>query len=143
MPTVPNRFLLAGAALSTTAALLHLGCIAFGASWYRALGAGEGMAQLAAAGHPRPTLFALFVASVLLLWACYALSGAGAIRRLPLLKPALCLITAAYLARGLGFAALMPYFPGNSLTFWLVSSGICLAFGLVHWVGLRQRWREL
>lgn len=125
------------------AALLHLGCIAFGASWYRALGAGEGMAQLAAAGHPRPTLFALFIASVLLLWACYALSGAGAIRRLPLLKPALCAITAVYLLRGIGFVALMPYFPGNSLTFWLLSSGICLGFGLVHLIGLKQRWHRL
>jgi hypothetical protein len=143
MPSTPNRFLLTGAALSAAAALLHVGCIVFGAPWYRALGAGEGMAQLAAAGHPRPTLFALFIASVLLLWACYALSGAGAIRRLPLLKPALCIITAIYLARGIGFVALKPYFPGNSLTFWLISSGICLGFGLVHLVGLKQRWRQL
>lgn len=143
MPSTPNRFLLAGAALSTVAALLHLGCIVFGASWYRALGAGEAMAQLAAAGHPRPTLFALFIASVLLLWACYALSGAGAIRRLPLLKPALCAITAIYLLRGLGFVLLKPYFPGNSLSFWLISSAICLGLGLVHLVGLKQRWHRL
>ena len=143
MPSTPNRFLLAAAALDAIAALLHLGCIVFGAPWYRALGAGEGMAQLAAAGHPRPTLFALFIASVLLLWAAYALSGAGAIRRLPLLRPALCLITAIYLLRGIGFVALKPYFPGTSLTFWLVSSGICLGFGLVHLIGLKQRWQHL
>lgn len=141
MPATANRFLLAAAALDAVAALLHLACIAFGASWYRALGAGEAMARLAAAGHPRPTLFALAIASVLLVWACYALSGAGAIRRLPLLKPVLCVISAIYLLRGLGFVVLQPFFPGNSLTFWLISSGICLLFGLVHLIGLRQRWR--
>lgn len=143
MPALPNRFLLAAAALDAVAALLHLGCIAFGAPWYRALGAGEAMARLAAAGHPRPTLFALAVASVLLVWACYALSGAGAIRRLPLLKPVLCAISAIYLLRGLGFVVLQPFFPGNSLTFWLISSGICLLLGLVHLAGLWQRWRWL
>jgi hypothetical protein len=37
----------------------------------------------------------------------------------------------------------MPYFPGNSLTFWLVSSGACLGFGVIHLIGLRQRWRWL
>lgn len=101
------------------------------------------MARLAAAGHPRPTLFALAIASVLLVWACYALSGAGAIRRLPLLKPVLCAITVIYLLRGLGFVVLQPFFPGNSLTFWLISSGICLLLGLVHLAGLWQRWRWL
>lgn len=143
MPATPNRFLLGAAALNAAAALLHLGCIVFGAPWYRALGAGDAMVRLAAAGHPRPALFALAVASVLLVWACYALSGAGAIRRLPLLKPVLCAITAIYLLRGLGFAVLMPYFAGNSLAFWLASSGICLLFGLVHLLGLRQRWRRM
>ena len=142
-PALPNRFFLAAAALNAVAALLHLACIALGAPWYRALGAGEAMARLAAAGHPRPTLFALAVASVLLVWAGYALSGAGAIRRLPLLKPVLCAITAIYLLRGLGFVALMPYFAGNSLTFWVVSSAICLGLGLLHLIGLKQRWRQL
>ena len=34
------------------------------------------------------------------------------------------------------FAPLMAYFPGNSATFWFWSSAICLAFGVVHLVGL-------
>ncbi|MGQ4584278.1 hypothetical protein [Lysobacter sp. F60174L2] len=36
--------------LNAIAALLHVGCIIFGASWYRFFGAGERMAQLASAG---------------------------------------------------------------------------------------------
>jgi hypothetical protein len=139
----PNRFLLAGATLSALAALAHLGCIAFGGPWYRFFGAGERMAQLAEAGHWLPTAMTVSIAAVLSTWAAYALSGAGVIRRLPLLRVVLCAITAVYLVRGLGFVALMPRFPGNSLAFWIVSSAICLGVGLVHLFGVRQAWAFL
>jgi hypothetical protein len=139
----PNRFLLAGAAASAAAALVHFGCIVFGASWYRFLGAGEGMARMAERGERHPALMAAGIGAVLLIWALYALSGAGVLRGLPLLRTALCAITAVYLLRGVAFVVLLPRFPGNSLTFWLVSSGICLAIGILHAIGLRQRWSEL
>jgi hypothetical protein len=142
MPT-SNRFLLAGSAASAAAALVHFGCIVFGAPWFRFLGAGEGMARMAERGEPYPTLMAASIGAVLSIWALYALSGAGVVRRLPLLRTALCAITAVYLLRGVAFVPLQPLFPGNSLTFWLLSSGICLAIGMVHAIGLRQRWREL
>ena len=138
-----SPWLIVAACLSAVAGLLHLACIVFGAPWYRFLGAGEGMARLAEAGHWYPAAMASSIAAVLFTWSLYALSGAGVVRRLPLLRPVLCLITAVYIGRGIGFAAIMPLFPGNSLTFWLVSSGICLAIGLVHLAGLRQAWTLL
>jgi len=138
-----NQFLIAGACLSAVAALAHIGCIIFGASWFRYLGAGEQMARMAEAGHWYPNVFAAGIAAVLLAWSAFALSGAGVIPRLPLLKAALCAITAVYLARGIGFVALMPLFPGNSMTFWMVSSGICLGFGIIHLAGLWQVWARL
>jgi hypothetical protein len=138
-----NPLLIAGAALSAAAALLHLACIVVGAQLYRFVGAGEGMARMADAGHWYPTVAATAIAFVLALWALYALSGARVIRRLPLVRAALCVITAVYLLRGLGFQALIPYFPGNSQRFWFVSSAICLGFGLVHLLGLRQAWPHL
>jgi hypothetical protein len=143
MPTPHNPALLAGAALSALAALLHLGCIAFGAPWYRFFGAGESMARMADAGHPLPTLLTLGIALGLLGCAAYALSGAGVIMPLPFLKIGLCAITAAYLLRAVGFVFLMPLIPENSLRFWWVSSGICLGFGLVHLLGLLQVWGRL
>ncbi|GGA77518.1 hypothetical protein GCM10011521_14780 [Arenimonas soli] len=139
----PNPFLLAGGILSALAAVAHLGCIVFGAPWYRFLGAGEQMAQMDLAGHWYPTVVTLVIAGMLFTWSAYALSGAGIIRRLPLLRFVLCLVTGIYLVRGLGFYFLMPYFPGNSPTFWAVSSGICLVIGLVHLVGLRQTWSRI
>lgn len=136
-------YLVVGAALSAGAALIHLGCIAFGASWYRFFGAGERIARMAERGHWYPSVVTAAIATVLFIWSAYALSGAGLIRRLPLLKLGLCVITAIYIVRGVGFVAIMPMFPDNSPTFWVVSSGICLAFGLVHLAGLRQAWSRL
>jgi hypothetical protein len=138
-----NPFLVAAGTLSALAALLHLGCIAFGAPWYRFLGAGERMAQMDLAGHWYPTVATLVIASVLMIWSLYAFSGAGVIRKLPLTRLALVCITGVYLLRGVAFAPLMPYFPDNSMTFWIVSSAICLGFGIVHLVGLRQVWSRL
>ncbi|MGH8079757.1 MAG: hypothetical protein ACREP7_04210 [Lysobacter sp.] len=143
MSAKPDRMLLAAGSLSGLAALLHLGCIAFGAPWYRALGAGEGMARAAAAGHPRPTIMALVIASILALWALYAFSAAGAMRRLPLTRTALSLITAVYLVRGVAAPAMTTLFPDRSLNFWIWSSAICLTIGVVHLIGLIQVWNRL
>jgi hypothetical protein len=101
------------------------------------------MAQLDLAGHWYPTVASLFIAAILLAWSAYAFSGAGVVRRLPFTRIALCAITGVYLLRGVAFAPLMPYFPDNGMTFWVVSSSICLAIGIVHLIGLRQRWAHV
>jgi hypothetical protein len=132
--------LVLGAALSAAAAIAHVACVVIGASAYRFMGAGEKMARAAEAGKVLPTVFTLGIAAVLLIWAAYALSGAGVIARLPLTKVALLGITAVYLGRAVCFPLLRPTFPENSTTFWLVSSGICLVIGLVHLYGLIARW---
>ncbi|MET0290269.1 MAG: hypothetical protein ABW178_11630 [Pseudoxanthomonas sp.] len=138
-----NRLLAIGAAMSGFAALMHLACIVVGAPLFRLLGAGEHMAQMHLAGQWYPTIVTLVIACVLTAWSLYALSGAGLIRRLPLRRTVLSAITALYLTRGLAFAPAMAYFPGNSTTFWMVSSSICLLIGAIHLAGLRQRWAML
>jgi hypothetical protein len=143
MDETPNAFLITGAALSALAALAHLGCIMFGAPWYRAMGAGEKMARMAMAGSWRPAIVTAFIAAVLATWSLYALSGAGVIPRLPLLRTALCLITGVYLLRGVAGFPLMFHPLGRSTAFWLWSSAICLAIGLVYLAGLRQVWARL
>ena len=138
-----NSFLLLAGASSFAAALLHLACIAGGSEWYRTLGAGPQIAEMAARGHWYPTTMAIFIAGVLSVWGLYAWSGAGVIRRLPFLRVGLIIITAIYVLRGLLFSPMQAYFPGNSSTFWYVSSAICLAIGLLHLFGLRQVWARL
>ena len=135
--------LLVGAALSATAALAHLLCIVVGAPAYRFMGAGERMARAVEAGQLRPTLVTLAIAGVLLVWAAFALSGAGVVGPLPLTKPALVAISLAYLGRAVAFPLIKPGFPGNSNTFWRVSSGICGLIGLVHAYGTVLVWGTL
>ena len=139
-----NPYLLAGAASSAIAALLHLGCIYFGPSWYRFFGAGERIVELSAAGYITPTLFALAIAAVLTVWSLYALSGAGVIPRFPLIRTGLSVITGIYLLRGLAGFVLAAVAPGErSVTFWCWSSLICLGIGALYLVGTRQVWSQL
>jgi len=130
-----HKCLTLAAKLTGVAALLHLGCIIFGASWYRFLGAGEQMALLAEQGHWYPTVVTSVITLVLLIWTLYALSGAKVIRPLPFLRVVLAIIAAIFLLRGLGFYWLMPAFPDNSLLFWLISSGICIVLGGLYAFG--------
>ncbi len=138
-----NRLLVIGSICSGLAALVHLGCIIFGGDWYRFFGAGEQMAKMAEQGHWYPTAVTSVIVVVLSLWSLYALSGARVIFRLPLLRLGLCVISLVYLIRGIAFVGIMPMFPENSLTFWLVSSGICLGVGMLYAVGTFQSWSKL
>ncbi|WP_444890488.1 hypothetical protein [Microbulbifer sp. DLAB2-AA] len=129
--------------LTLIVAGLHAGCILFGAEWYRFLGAGEAMAQMAEAGDSYPTIVTGIIVSVLLVWSAYAFSGGGHIFRLPLLRTGLTLISLVLLVRALGFYFIMPAFPDNSLTFWLVSSALCFTLGVTYLLGLHQSWERL
>lgn len=143
MNSTTNKSLLAAAFFCTLAALAHLGCIAFGGDWYRFFGAGEQMARMAEQGLWYPTIVTSGLSVVLLIWALYGLSGAGVIKALPLTRLALVIISAIFLLRGVAFIGLMPMFPENSLTFWLVSSGICLLIGSLFALGTYQQWSKL
>ena len=143
MQSTVNIPLAAGALLSAIAALLHLGIIAGGPAWYRFFGAGERFARAAADGRWYPTVVTLGIAAVLFIWSAYALAGAGVVTRLPLLKEALVGITAVYLVRGIAFAPLVLAKGGSITPFVVWSSVICFGYGVVHLVGLVQRWTAL
>lgn len=137
-----NLALLVGALLSLLAALAHLWCIAVGPAGYRLMGAGERMVRAAEKGRRLPTVITLGIALVLAVWAAYALSGAGLIGPLPLLRAGLSLITAVYLLRGFAGPLLLRK-TGHSRRFVVVSSLICAGYGLVHLLGLVQVWNRL
>ncbi|WP_227016364.1 MULTISPECIES: hypothetical protein [Idiomarina] len=62
---------------------------------------------------------------------------------MPFTKLALILIAGIFLLRGVFFVGLMPMFPENSPTFWLISSGICLSIGGLFALGVWQQWSIL
>lgn len=137
-----NNWLVAGGILSALAALLHLAVIAGGPDWYRFVGAGEEMAQAAERGSPMPALVTVAIAALLGVWALYAFSGAGLIRRLPLLRTALVAITAVYMLRALALLPLVVLRPRLVDTFAVVSSLIVLVYGLAYAVGTWKAWRR-
>jgi hypothetical protein len=120
------------------AAALHFACLTWGAAGYRFLGAGEKAAAAVEAGDRRPHVSAVVVGSILLVWAAYAMAGAGVFPAMPLMRPVLLLISGVLLARALLFPLLRPLFPGNSMKFWLISSIAVGVLGLLFLVGALQ-----
>jgi len=144
-----KRLLVLGGSVTGVAALLHVAIIIGGPDWYRFFGAGERMARLAARGSIYPAAITACIAVVLGVWALYAFSGAGVIRRLPLLRLALTTIAAVYLARGIlgvPFVLLVDDAYTNQLrakmTFMVVSSLTCVVLGLCYATGAARLWRK-
>ncbi|CAN7310356.1 hypothetical protein LJR289_001565 [Pseudoduganella sp. LjRoot289] len=145
MNELMNPFLVTAALLSATAALAHMGCIVFGAEWYRFFGAGEHMARMAAAGQLLPTVITSIIVLVLAGWSLYAFAAAGAAFSLPLMRWVMAAITGIYLLRGLAFLplAMLNIDLGRSMGFWYWSSAVCLFIGVLHLAGLLQVWQRL
>jgi len=138
-----NILLLMGSILSAIAALIHLGCIIYGASWYRFFGAGEQMALWAEQGSIKPSIITSLIVLILTVWSTYASSAAGVINKLPFMRLALVCITAIYLLRGIAGFFLMSNPMGRSPEFWLWSSLICSIIGVLHLLGLKQVWSTI
>lgn len=137
-----NSWLVIGGCLSLLAALLHLAVIIGGPDWYRFFGAGEDMARMAERGLWQPAVMTTGIAMVLAIWALYAFAGAGRFWRLPLMRTALVLITAIYMARGLLIIPILIQPPART-AFNIWSSLIVLVYGLVYAVGTWTAWPAL
>ena len=138
-----NYYLIGAGCLTAVAALMHIGCIIFGATWYRFFGAGEQMAVMAEQGLMKPTIITSFIVVVLSIWSLYAFSAAGLRGRLPLIRLGLIIITATYLVREVAGFYFVSHPIGRSSEFWIWSSVICLCIGLIHLIGFIQQWASL
>ncbi len=138
-----RRWLILGGWLSVGAALLHLGCIAFGASWYRFFGAPPLIVRSVEQGAAWPHIVTLGIATVLAIWAAYAFSGAGAIRRLPLLRAGLLAIGAIYAWRALDLPIILAVKPEAVSPFVLWSSLIVAVYAACYLIGTWQAWPRL
>lgn len=143
-----KTLLFVAGSLSVMASLIHIAIIIGGAEWYRFFGAGEQMARLAESGSPYPALVTTGIAAILLVWGLYAYSAAGLLLKLPFIRFVLSLVTFIYLARGLAgitlpFVSQHPIILQQSLSFWLISSTICIAFGLTYLAGLIRYQQSL
>lgn len=136
-------FLIFGGFLCLIAAALHLAIIIGGEKWYRAFGAGEKMASMAARGDIYPTIITLFIALILLIWSLYAFAGAGLIHKLPFMKFCLCSISAIFFARGFGALIMMPFLKPLQTPFLFWSSLIVLLYFIAYALGTYFNWKNL
>lgn len=141
-----RAWLIAAAAVSFFVAFLHVVIVLIGPSAYSFFG-GQKLARLALSGSWTPALMTLGLAAVHALFGLYGLSGAGVIRRLPLLTVGLFAIGGMYAFRGLSAfeQALQILQDPDSLPFRvLVYSLVALATGCAYLIGALQRhgWQE-
>jgi hypothetical protein len=139
-----KTFLILGAIGSFLIALLHVAIPIIGTEAYLACG-GWWLLPLLEQGSPLPALLTLAIAAIFFIWTAYAFSGASLVRRLPLLRTGLLLISAIYLLRGadliptLVFGA-MGY--ATELKFYFASI-LSLALGIFHLLGVIRSWKTL
>lgn len=137
-------WLIFSAALNFAIAMLHAAIPFVGVPAYVYFGTAD-LARLAAQGSPAPALITFLLALVFAGFGFYALSGAGVIRRLPLLRTGLLLIGSIYTLRGLllvfdlvRLAQGLDY-PIRQTVF----SAVALAIGLMILIGTAHRWQSL
>ncbi len=139
-----NYVLVFAAILSFCAAVYQI-VISLVPDWSAYFGAGEELTS-------KPLVLLLLgalVAVLLVIWGLYGLSGAGLIRRLPMLRLVIFLIGAIYIFRGLPIllkllelVKILPPSAEIELPGFLVFLGALIA-GIFYWAGLIIGWKQL
>jgi len=134
-----NYLLIAGGYFSLGFAAFQASAIGWPA-W--AVGYFGGPARLRVESPIRYAALCVAIAAIMAVFGLYALSGAGKVRRLPLLRTVLIAVTAIYVLRGVLIIPQTPIVlkhPG--LVRFLVFSAISLCIGIVHFGGIVQLCR--
>lgn len=128
------------ATIAVFTALAHMACIPLGEGCYRAQLAPEAIVQSSIDGTWIAPIGTLFISSLFVLVALFALSAARIIRPLPLLSFSIYTISTLCIIRGTATLPLSLMFPDQVTTFvvtagitWLLSGLLCLGgFMLVN-----------
>lgn len=144
MSKFAKRYLVFTGVAALAGAVLHIAILFGGPEWYAFFGAPRGLVEMARAGNLRAPLSCVVIAAFLLVLSAYAFSGAGIIRRMPLLRPVSGLIAGVLILRGALFVPLILWSPGilsricdcrRVDVFIIVTSALCLAMGFGYALG--------
>jgi hypothetical protein len=140
-----NKFLLAGGIISALISIFHV-ILALKPQLYQFVAPDENstLSQMAEQGSAVTTLVSIALVAIFAIWAMIAFSGAGLIRRLPLLNTGLLIIAAIYLLRGLFLPSEISMVQNQGYPVRLVLfSALSLFTGLLYLVGFFIRKRHL
>jgi len=138
MQSKPKLALLLGGLGMVIASLFHIACILGGPDWVEFAGAPPHIVQSFKDGTSEGPLMTLAIAAILAIWAAYAFSGAGKLRKLPLLKTGIGVIGALLTLRGLAFPLMIKGWDWTNpnllfhgvLSVGILGLGICYLYGL-------------
>ncbi len=145
MSRVSSYWLFASALLCVLGALLHLAIPLGGPAWYSFAGAPQGLVAMAEAGLARPVVSCIVIACLLCVFAAYAFSALGFMRRLLALRFVLGVVGLGLLVRAVWFPILAVSNPwalgrfcgrcGSLNGFVVASSALCLFIGVGFMLG--------
>jgi len=138
-----NIVLIIAALTSILSAIAQLLMILGGAPAYENMGAGKALSSMAASGSTTPAMLFSVLALLLFIAACYALSGAGVIRKLPALRSVLLLIGLLYSLRGAYLVYAYVDHPNILTPYLYISSVFYFIAGLIHIVGTIMAWEDI
>jgi hypothetical protein len=136
--------LLVASTCSAWVALLHIGIALVGPKWYRYFGAPSLAEKVESGEWLVPTAMCVVVALIAVIWALYALSAIGIVRRLPLLRTGLVTIGTIYTLRGLQVFPEFYYLISGRLDVprSAAFSAFSLITGICYLVGVKLVWRN-
>ena len=137
-----NAFIV-GASIGLFGALTHWAAPLIGPDWYAFLHSPASVVTSARTGSWLAPSGAVVIGALMFLCAVYAFSGAGIIRRIPLLRTALVVITAICVLRGLALVPVLVLLPGRASGFDIIASLVWLLAGLSFLLGTVGSWRRL
>jgi hypothetical protein len=134
--SIKSKFLITGGVIAAATAAWHLLCIVGGPSWYAFARAPGIVIHSAKQGTLLAPISTAVIAGLMFTCTAYAFSGAGLIKKMPLLKSALVTIAFICLVRAL---ITVPYLISSRLDIWeLVASsgwffvGVCFLMGALE-----------
>ncbi|MBA3860760.1 MAG: hypothetical protein H0X56_02195 [Solirubrobacterales bacterium] len=130
-----------GGAASLAIAAAHVIGLIWAWSLFRAVGVEEDMRELAQQGAALPYIFTLIAAAAFSVFGLYGLSGAGDLRRLPLLRAGLVAIAAIYLYRATLYEGISAVRAGDGAQ--IAFAAIALLIGLCYACGAVAHRRPL
>lgn len=135
-------FLLA-AGISLFGALIHWVAPAMDPDWYAFLTSPAWVVESARNHTWSAPIGGMAIGGLMFMCALYAFAGMGRIKKLPLMRTALCIITSVCLVRGLLLIPFLVRVPERLTAFDIVASLVWLIAGIAFLSGTIGSWSQL